>query len=263
MPSDWVEELVTLLYRVDPEDFVTERARYAAQVRAAGDEVGAARLRRLPKPTIAASWVNRLAVHWPEELEQLLAVGESLREATSTRDRSRLAALDRERRTRTDALVSLLWHLGEEEAAAGRRGPSPESLARVVEMLTAAVMDPEVAEQVRRGQVARTVVHEGFGVVGPDDGVPAPTVRHLRPGADQVARATADLVDAENRLTAATDTVGSLESMVTSLDAEIAALEHDRDAARENLATWQRTRTEAERAVRTARQRLDALTDEP
>lgn len=272
------------LYRLLPEDFVAERTKLADRTRAAGDELGAARIRHLDKPTIGAYWCNQIAFRWPEELAALLALGDELREATAERNRERLLVLDRRRRVQTDALLSLLWHLGEDEAAQGRRRPSAESLTRVGETLTAAVMDPQTAQQVRAGRLTRTAVHEGFGLdlldsqaleEGTNDGE-ATLVTHLpvlpitgskTPGMDtptarefQIQRAAAELVDAEQRLSAAADTVDSLSSMLEALEQEIAALEGDRDAARDRLEVWRRSVDSAERAVRSARRRLDALT---
>ncbi|GMA30796.1 hypothetical protein [Litorihabitans aurantiacus] len=163
--SSGPRDVVAALYELPPEEFVAARAREVAALRASGDEVGAARLRKVAKPTVAACWVNTLHRHWPDELEQLLALGADLRAATLARDRAELMRLDRARRLRADGLVSLLWHHGEEQAASGLRPPSNETLTRVLETLTAAVMDPEVADVVRAGTCARTVVHEGFTLV--------------------------------------------------------------------------------------------------
>lgn len=280
-------DVVASLYQLAPQDFVAARARAAADLKAEGDEVGAARVRKLAKPTVAASWVNRLARRWPQELDELLRVGADLRGATTARDRAELTRLDRARRIKTDALMSLLWHHGEDEAGDGGRAPSNETLTRVLETLTAAVMDPVVADQVRSGTLARTVVHEGFtlldsgeaddaGTAGPGDHR-GPTITLLpaaappeRPMAhpslqgreDRAAiqRATADLVDAENDLGAARNTVESLTRMLEVLESELVTMTRDRDSTRTNVAAWRRTLRDAERHARVARSRLEVLT---
>ena len=282
-------DVVASLYQLAPEDFVAARARAAADLKAEGDEVGAARVRKLPKPTVAASWVNRLARRWPQELDELLRVGADLRGATTARDRAELTRLDRARRIKTDALMSLLWHHGEDEAGDGGRAPSNETLTRVLETLTAAVMDPAVADQVRAGTLARTVVHEGFTLLDSDDTAESddadgsanhhrgPTITLLpaavppeRPMAhpslqgreDRAAiqRATADLVDAENDLGAARDTVESLTRMLEVLESELVTMTRDRDSTRTNVAAWRRKLRDAERHARVARSRLEILT---
>lgn len=282
-------DVVASLYQLAPEDFVAARARAAADLKAEGDEVGAARVRRLPKPTVAASWVNRVARRWPEELDELLRVGADLRGATTARNRAELSRLDRARRLKTDALMSLLKHHGGEQAGDGGRAPSNETLSRVLETLTAAVMDPAVADQVRSGTLARTVVHEGFtlldaeeaddgpgGPDGPGDRR-GPTVTLLpaavpperpmthpslqgREDRAAVQRATADLVDAENDLGAARDTVESLVRMLEVLESELVTMTRDRDSTRTNVASWRRKLRDAERHARVARSRLDVLT---
>ncbi|TGO04261.1 hypothetical protein [Serinibacter arcticus] len=288
-------DVVASLYQLAPEDFVAARARAAADLKAEGDEVGAARVRKLPKPTVAASWVNRVARRWPEELDDLLRVGADLRGATTARDRAELARLDRARRLKTDALMSLLWHHGGEQAGDGARAPSNETLTRVLETLTAAVMDPAVADQVRAGTLARTVVHEGFTLLDADadedeadaeagqsgSGGPrdrrGPTITllpaavpperpmthpslHGREDRAAVQRATADLVDAENDLGAARDTVESLVRMLEVLESELATMTRDRDSTRTNVASWRRKLRDAERHARVARSRLEILT---
>lgn len=277
--AEQVEDEVGNLYQLDPDEFVSARNRLAETVRAQGDELGAARVRRLEKPSIGAYWVNQLAYRWPEDVASLLSLGPELREATAERNRERLLILDRQRRIRTDALLSLLWTFGEDEAEAGRRRPSSESLTRAMETLTAAVLDESVGAQVRAGQLTRTAVHEGLGLelLEEDDadvnGVTRVThlpVVPIRPGADgsragssrefQLQRTAAELVDAEQRLAAATDTVESLTTMLEALEQEIIALTGDRDAARERLEVWQRSVTSAEKAVKSAKRRLDALT---
>ncbi|PWD49379.1 hypothetical protein C8046_00210 [Serinibacter arcticus] len=282
MSSSSLRDVIASLYQLEPEEFVGARSRAAAAMKADGDEVGSARLRKLAKPTIGAFWVNQIAHHWPADLEELLAVGEQLRAATLARNRIDLTRLDRSRRIKTDALMSLLWHHGEDQSAGGGRKPSQETLTRVLETLTAAVMDQDVAEQVRAGTLARTVVHEGFtlldtdeeDVVDPTPGGPTVTLLPLRETsrdrhpsgaakrAGQVAiqRATADLVDAENDLSAARDTVESLARMLEVLESELVSMTRDRDSTRTNVAAWKRKLREAERQARVARQRLEVLT---
>lgn len=273
--------MIAALYQLEPEEFVAGRNRAVAQAKAEGDEVGAVRLRKLPKPTIGAYWVNRLSRYWPAEVAELLEVGAQLRAATSSRSRTDLTRLDRARRIRTDALMSLLWHHGEDQAAGGGRKPSPESLTRVFETLTAAVMDENVAEQVRSGTLARTVLHEGFTLLdadeppeAPDSSGPTvtllpvredprmshPSLRDRRTAQIAVQRATADVVDAENNLSSARDTLESLTRMLEVLESELVAMTRDRDSTRVNVAEWKRKLRDAEREARVARSRLEVLT---
>lgn len=272
------EEAASGLYRHDPATFERYRDAVAAGLQDSGDEIGAARIRRLQTPTMAAWWVNQLATRWPAELAALLDIGRELREAADQRDPSRLTELDRTRRVRTDSLLSLLWHHGAELEAGSddpedpegvsthHIEPTAEDLALVLETVTAAVLDDEVAEVVRAGCLAQTIESPELDVLRgrtrPSDDVTPVHVPRTRQkaGPDMLAVATAAVVDAENRLAAATDTVASLTGMLEGLEQELAQLARDRDSTRARLETWRRTAVEAERELRVARSRLGRLT---
>lgn len=290
--ADTVGDAVTELYRYLPDEFTPARAALADQVRSSGNDLLAARIRKIPKPTLPAYWVNRVAAQWPVELASLLAVGAELRQATAQRDRERLTALDRQRRIQTDALLSLLWQFGETEAKAGRKKPSQATLTRVSETLTAAVMDIEVAALVGAGAVVRPFVHEGFGLLDvPEDTSdvtasvtqlhvkrtlasvpPLPAEPFSTPeqssepvtnepaGNGLIVRATAQLVDAEEALTAARTHAEALHAELTSIEGELGSLTARRDATRSKTAEADRTLREAERSVRITTKRLKAIT---
>ncbi|WP_454295493.1 hypothetical protein [Salana multivorans] len=144
--------------------------------------------------------------------------------------------------------------------------PTAEDLALVLETVTAAVLDDEVAEVVRAGCLAQTIESPELNVLRgrtrPSDDVTPVHVPRTRQkaGPDMLAVATAAVVDAENRLAAATDTVASLTGMLEGLEQELAELARDRDGTRARLETWRRTAVEAERELRVARSRLGRLT---
>lgn len=287
--ADTLGDAVTALYRLLPDEFTAARSALAEKVRAEGNDLLAARIRKIPKPTLPAYWVNRVAAQWPVELASLLAVGAELRQATQQRDRERLASLDRQRRIQTDALLSLLWQFGENEAKAGRKKPSQATLTRVSETLTAAVMDIEVAPLVGSGAVARPFLHEGFGLLDvPEDDrsettAPVTSLHAKRaltsvpplteesaavsqpvtsePGGDGlVERATAQLVDAEEALTAARAHSEALHAELGSIEGDLAALSARRDATRSKTAEADKRLREAERSVRITSKRLTAMT---
>ena len=290
--ADTLGDAVTELYRLLPDEFTPARTALADQVRSSGNDLLAARIRKIAKPTLPAYWVNRVAAQWPVELASLLAVGAELRQATQQRDRERLTSLDRQRRIQTDALMSLLWQFGETEAKAGRKKPSQATLTRVSETLTAAVMDIEVAALVGAGAVVRPFVHEGFGLLDvPEDRqgdvtasiTPLHAKRTLasvppleperseqsepvtgEPAGDGLlVRATAQLLDAEEALTAASAHAQALHAELSAIEADLAALSARRDATRSKTAEADRTLREAERSVRITTKRLKAMTSTP
>ncbi|PZR52561.1 hypothetical protein DNL40_11470 [Xylanimonas oleitrophica] len=168
------DALVDALYAGPLEEFVAARDAAAKQVAAGGDRVGAARVKKLRRPTVAAWVVNQVARRHPDEVAALASLGDELRAATADRDRGRITALDRLRRERTDALVGQVREAGDIDG----RPVSTDALDRLAETLTAAVMDPDAAAAVRGGRLAQALQHVGFGIV--DEGGDTADVVALR-----------------------------------------------------------------------------------
>ncbi|WP_251149814.1 hypothetical protein [Cellulosimicrobium sp. Marseille-Q4280] len=159
------------LYALPLEQFVVARTAASKRIKASGDAVGAERVGRLPKPTVAAWVVNQVAREHPDEVAALVAIGDELRDATEDRDRGRLTALDRLRRERVEALVGTVRKAGE---VAGR-AVSSSAVDRLAETLTAAVMDPDAGAVVQAGRLSQALQHVGFGIVD-EGGEPADVV---------------------------------------------------------------------------------------
>ncbi|GHH65846.1 hypothetical protein [Promicromonospora soli] len=180
MPADDPTDLdaaVDALYARPLDEFIAARDAAARQAADNGDRLGAERVKRLPKPSVAAWVINHVARDHPQEIQALADLGDELRAATEGRDRSRIRALDHLRRERTDALVHTVRDAGE----VGGRAVSPAVLDRLTETLTAAVMDPDAAAAVRAGRLSRALQHVGFGIVD-EQGEEADLVA-LRPAA--------------------------------------------------------------------------------
>jgi hypothetical protein len=82
------DDAVATLYQSSQAQFVAERKRLAAELKASGDKAGAAQLGKLARPTLSAWAVNQLWWHAREGFEALLASSARLREG----DRSATAA---------------------------------------------------------------------------------------------------------------------------------------------------------------------------
>lgn len=159
-PTD-LDAAVDALYTRPLDEFIAARDAAVRQAADDGDRLGAARIKRLPKPSVAAWVVNHVARDHPEEVAALADLGDELRAATADRDRGRIRALDHLRRERTEGLVRTVREAGE----VGGRPVSAAVLDRLTETLTAAVMDPDAAEVVRAGRLSRALQHVGFGIV--------------------------------------------------------------------------------------------------
>ncbi|MFC8921967.1 hypothetical protein [Cellulosimicrobium sp. NPDC057127] len=166
-----VDPVLDELYALPLEQFVVARNAASKRIKASGDAVGAERVARLAKPTVAAWVVNQVAREHPEEVAALVTLGDELRDATEDRDRARLTVLDRLRRERTEALVRVVRDAGE---VAGR-AVSASAVDRLAETLTAAVMDADAGAAVRTGRLGQALQHVGFGLVD-EGGEPADVV---------------------------------------------------------------------------------------
>ncbi|OLT54646.1 hypothetical protein [Cellulosimicrobium sp. CUA-896] len=173
-----VDSVLDELYALPLEQFVVARGAASKRIKASGDAVGAERVARLAKPTVAAWVVNQVAREHPEEVAALIALGDELRDATEDRDRARLTVLDRLRRERIESLVGAVRDAGE---VAGR-GVSASAVDRLAETLTAAVMDPDAGAAVRAGRLGQALQHVGFGLVD-EGGEPADVVELRAAGA--------------------------------------------------------------------------------
>ncbi|MFI8523297.1 hypothetical protein ACIGB8_02550 [Promicromonospora sukumoe] len=293
-PAD-LDAVVDALYTQPLDGFIAARDAAARQASDTGDKLGAERVKRLPKPSVAAWVINHVVRERPDDVAALTAVGDELRAATQDRDRARIKALDHLRRERTESLVGAVRDAGEVDG----RPVSAAVLDRLTETLTAAVMDADAGAAVRAGRLSRGLQHAGFGVVdeegeeadlvalhpetreagveaeagaveaetGPE---PEPAEPSTADDAERAVEETSAQVDAlearrddvADRLRAADSAVGQAQDEVTRLDEELARLSAERDAASHTL-DEARTAADAKRADLTAvEQELDEAEDQ-
>jgi hypothetical protein len=92
MPPSY-DEAVASLHRGGFDEFVAERKRLAAELKAAGDKEGAARLTKHTRPTISAWAVNQLWWREREAMERLFSAARRLREGDNEQSREHRQAL--------------------------------------------------------------------------------------------------------------------------------------------------------------------------
>ena len=156
------------LYAAPPEEFVGRRTALVKQARQAKDRALATAIGGLRKPTRTAWLVNLLARDSADDVAALLDLGAALRSAQAERDGSALRALSAKRRSAIDALTRRAAELARTQG----HPPTEATTAEVAATLQAALGEPEVAEQVRRGRLATGAVYGGFGTPASDDGDP-------------------------------------------------------------------------------------------
>ncbi|MET9683712.1 hypothetical protein [Streptomyces coeruleorubidus] len=139
------------LYALRPEEFTAARSSAVAAARTAGDRELADRIGALRKPSLAAWTSNLLVRSRPGDVEPLLRLGEGLRQAHQSLDRTQLRELSRQQHALIRALSAQARQLA---AEAGH--PIGEGVQREVEnTLHAVLADPEAAEAWASGRLAK------------------------------------------------------------------------------------------------------------
>jgi hypothetical protein len=120
-------------------------------------------------------------------VSRMTALGDDLRDAERAMDGTRIRELSRRRR---ELMASLLQQAF---IAAGLESPPAALRDEVTSTLTAALADPQVAEQLRAGTLVRAVYREGFAILEAEDPAAWADASASRgPAAKQPAQAPAD-----------------------------------------------------------------------
>jgi hypothetical protein len=237
-----LDEAADRLYMLPPAEFTAAREAAARAAKDAGDVRLSRDIAKLRKPTVSAWAVNRAAREHPEELAELLDVGERLRAAWQEQDAGALAELTQRRGAVTGRLSRLIRQAGDLSAAAA---------AEVDQTLDAAVVDADAAAQVRRGHLAKPLSYSGFA--------PAPIPRERPAGRrkptpeDEAAQARAREEAAARRARERAEAEAAHREWRAAL--ETAQREHDQRA--ERVAELERKLAKARKRLDDARNRLE------
>ncbi|WP_433165511.1 hypothetical protein [Kribbella sp. CA-247076] len=155
------EEAADALYAAPAADFIATRNELAKQLKADGDQLGSTRLKAMRKPTVAAWVTNLVARQRPDDLDDLLALGDEFREATADLDGERLRELTPKRHKLLDKLAKSAAELAAKEG----QKVSADVAQKLRETLDAALVDPAAGDAVREGRLSSALRHVGFGVV--------------------------------------------------------------------------------------------------
>src|SRR5262249_24272134 len=148
------------LYALSPGDFTAARDERAAQARAAGDRDLAQAIGELRRPVVSAWLVNQLAREAGDQVAELVALGESLRQAQQDLAGEQVRELSAQRRTVVAALVA------EAKRIAARDGrPMGLQVEREVDAtLQPALADSGAAAAVQAGCLDSPLSYAGLGV---------------------------------------------------------------------------------------------------
>jgi hypothetical protein len=259
------------LYGLPPSAFRQARDERAGQARAAGDKDLADAIRKLRRPTVSAWLVNRLAREAPGQVDELLELGESLREAQQALAGDRLRELSTRRRRLVTGLVQEARRLAEQ--AGQTLGASAER--EVQETLEAALADPAVADAVRSGRLTTALSYAGLGASVDVDGAvavwPEPVEqprRRAAPAGDRERAARRPAASKQHAPGAAPhdraeakadERARREEEAAERAQREAEAAERNRQDAAEDAREAQATLDEAEREVASAREKHEDL----
>ncbi len=140
--TDLVSQAIADLYSGDLDAFIQRRRDLVAQARSAGDRGAAKTIAGLGKPTRSAWVVNKLVHADPSVPGRLAELGDRLRAGEAALDGASIRELSRARRELVDALTRRAL------TEAGQASPSAAIREEVTDTLSAALADPQVAEQV-------------------------------------------------------------------------------------------------------------------
>ncbi|MFC8271046.1 hypothetical protein ACFUJR_00580 [Streptomyces sp. NPDC057271] len=255
-----VEQVFDELYGMAPDEFVAARDARTAEARRAGNAADAKRIAALRRPTLAAWASNRFVRERPEDVRRLLALGETLREATRLLDATRMREAGGVRNKVLAAEVR--------EAAAVAEGaghPLSASVRQEVEQLFRAVLaDPDIAAEWSSGRLVKPPqAPVGFGAIAPEP-LPARPETQRRPGPacdrDRAAddEAAAEKAEAEKKAAeqAARKAAEKAEAAVAEArrrDEELQAAEARAAEADDDVAALEERLRDAKSAQRAAR----------
>lgn len=274
MADDELLPIADELYGLPLGDFTPTRDARAKELK--GTDL-AKPVKALKKPSLAAWVVNLLVRRDAEQVDQVLSLGASLREAAAGMDGDELRNLTKQRRQLTAAVTT-----GARALAASAGVKVTQAVADQVEAtLTAAMVDERCAQAVRSGLLVTALASTGVGEVDLTAAVatpealgftatpvePGPPDLHVVPDPDadekavaaaqeRVTTTAAAVTTAEEALSTATATVDDLEARSMQLRAEIdelrgklAELESAYEEVDEELSEAEDTRSEAEAAL--------------
>jgi hypothetical protein len=277
-----LEGVAAELYGLPPDDFTAARNARAAEARGGGDAELARAIKRLRRPTITAWLANLLVRKRPDDLDDLLGLGEQMRRAQAALAGNELRRLSQQRHQMVTALRD-----GATQLADDLGKPVSDATAQEFEMtLEAAFADPDAAAALRSGRLTAAMHYSGFGPVDLTGALATPlSGRQTRPetrarrgkgggsnGDERNNRVEATERALREALAAVREAEGTLEErdrhrqklrreqarrhqLVTDMEDRLRALRQSENQTGVDLMNAEKQCAAAERRVRAARQR--------
>jgi hypothetical protein len=250
------------LYGLPLTEFTAARDALARELRSAGDKEEAERVKRLPKPSLAAWALDQVARSHADAVGAVLERGSGLREAQQEALTGDASGIREASRGLSQAVDKATARAAEVLRGAGRE-PSATQLERIRATLRAAAADPEVGELLRRGVLVADADPAGFGLGGLELAA-APSATRRRPsgaagGADPaVDTARRELRRAQSEADAATNRARRKVERAEAAERRAAEARMEADAARQEA---EEAAGEADAARRRAEEAARALSE--
>ncbi len=209
------------LYAVPPQDFIAARKDSVDAARAAGDLALSRAIGELRKPSAAAALVNLLAREADELLQEVVDLGDELREAQEQGDGAQLRSLNEERKALLRRVTQESIELAEEHELSR----AASVINGVDETIKAALASPEAAAAVQAGLLVTALSGAGLGFGDLSDSVALPdfTLRPREsPSRERRLKAVPDLPDPKlAREDAARDLVAEASELADRADSDL------------------------------------------
>ena len=186
------ESRIDELYAAPLDGFTQARDALAAELKGAGDKDGAAAVKKLKKPSLAAWAVNQVVHENPDDIERLFSLRESIENARDARE-LRSASDDRKH------LIATLVSRAETVLEEAGRGTAANTVQAITQTFHAGDTD-EDREALLRGRLTKELKPGGFGGFGlafeetseDDDDAPDPAIERKRQKAEELAGEAAE-----------------------------------------------------------------------
>jgi hypothetical protein len=282
MESVDLDSIAGKLYGLAPDAFTSSRSAEVRAARSAGNRELAEAVAQLRRPTVGAWLANQLARECKGELEALLDLGTSMRNAQEAGDGPALRLLTRQRRQMVAGLVSEAKRLARTRDLA----LSENSTRELENTLEAAVATADAAAALRSGRLTVGLSYSGLGpldlsaplsVKSATRTVPrkraapsspekpmtpprpsSPSKGPRRPEGSKTARPQprADWARLQSDLATAEQTVTSAEDAVEETQRETNQVQAARDALRREIVDAERRLRETKKRLEEAERRL-------
>jgi chromosome segregation ATPase len=277
------DQVADELYSLPRGQFTSMRNDRAAEARAGGRKELAAKIKKLPKPTTAASLANQVVRKHRSEVQRLAKIGDALRKAHQAVKGKALQELSRERHDLVRALMDKARAIAHDEDVS----LSETAAAELEDNFAAAVADPAAAKKLLDGRLATALAGAGGSaeawLLSAGTTAKRPAARRPREREDRRARTaggtrdetrdgtrarapggtrdrtpggTRDDSDTEFRrreLNRATQSLRAAERAVTGVGRDLVPAERRQDAAERKLEEARRGQEAAERRLEEAR----------